>query len=239
MAELVDAPDLKSVVPKGTCPFESGRGHHAGHMGRPTPLGPEIAHKSLGGRLQARHSSRKHVERLCRPFGALAVPPDRPKAQLASYPSEKTSGTGSSHGDKARVDPRRRDAGAPGRPSRLHERRHKSWALAPLCLSKLGWCAPRSQKTHFRALGANLCNFMTAMKRVNSEGLRKFLIKPWLRRPQAWTERRALQTPRRFGPAAAAPFSTCQLLGCFGTSKGSSALKGNFLQVRSKLCFHG
>ncbi len=29
VAELVDAPDLKSVVPKGTCPFDSGRGHHS------------------------------------------------------------------------------------------------------------------------------------------------------------------------------------------------------------------
>ena len=29
VAELVDAPDLKSVVPKGTCPFESDRGHHS------------------------------------------------------------------------------------------------------------------------------------------------------------------------------------------------------------------
>ncbi|MEE8439314.1 MAG: hypothetical protein V3S07_06970, partial [Micropepsaceae bacterium] len=85
----------------------------------------------------------------------------------------------------------------------------------------------------------NLCKIMAAMKRANSEGLRKFLIKPWLRRPQAWTERRALQAPRRFGLAAAAPFSICQLLGCSGTSKGSSAWKMNFPQVRSKLCFHG
>src|ERR1044071_2709146 len=28
VAELVDAPDLKSVVPKGTCWFKSSRGHH-------------------------------------------------------------------------------------------------------------------------------------------------------------------------------------------------------------------
>ena len=28
VAELVDAPDLKSVVPKGTCLFDSDRGHH-------------------------------------------------------------------------------------------------------------------------------------------------------------------------------------------------------------------
>jgi hypothetical protein len=28
---LVDAPDLKSVVPQGTCPFESDRGHHNLH----------------------------------------------------------------------------------------------------------------------------------------------------------------------------------------------------------------
>ena len=37
VAELVDAPDLKSVVPKGTCPFESDRGHHAFHALYPGP----------------------------------------------------------------------------------------------------------------------------------------------------------------------------------------------------------
>ena len=34
VAELVDAPDLKSVVPKGTCWFKSNRGHHCLQLGR-------------------------------------------------------------------------------------------------------------------------------------------------------------------------------------------------------------
>ena len=44
LAKLVDAPDLKSVSPRGECRFESGSGHQVdrrrpGILGRGTPAG--------------------------------------------------------------------------------------------------------------------------------------------------------------------------------------------------------
>lgn len=52
VAELVDASDLKSLDPRGSCRFESGRGHQRAYCGFPVGLPRKLA-KRAASRLEA------------------------------------------------------------------------------------------------------------------------------------------------------------------------------------------